>query len=351
MSEAQHDPVERPENPCRNCGDPTPGQYCPTCGQKKEGVRVSLREMLADFLEDQFVLDQRLPRTLAALLFHPGRLTTEHIEGRIVRYVRPLKLYLASSVVFFLLLSFFSLRAIERASVEGPDGEAAAAEDPAATVEAAKDSAALVGIDSLLADTTLPATARPILSATRRGVARRLGRVDSTAAEPGRDLLLSLGDSLHTGIARVDSVLARRVRTLAAMEPREAIERVLQDFLGYVPTMMFILLPIFALVLKLLYLRGDRYYTEHFIFLLHTQTFVFVIFMLLLLLGEAGLLPAWLKMGLLGWAAAYVFLALRRVYGQGRFVTFVKWWTLGWAYFWILAISIPIAFVTTILLL
>src|SRR5690606_10736791 len=93
--------------PCPNCGDPTEGNYCPNCGQKRVHRRVSLRRMLAEVLEDQFALDSTLPRTLGSLLFRPGHLSSEYVGGRVNRYVPPFRLYLASSVLFFLLLTFF----------------------------------------------------------------------------------------------------------------------------------------------------------------------------------------------------------------------------------------------------
>src|SRR5690606_30196862 len=99
-----------PDEPCLNCGDSTPGRFCPTCGQRKAEVLVSVRTLLADVLEDQLVLNRALPRTLSALLFRPGLLTEEYVRGRIVRYIAPFRLYLVSSVLFFLLMSFFGLK-------------------------------------------------------------------------------------------------------------------------------------------------------------------------------------------------------------------------------------------------
>src|SRR5690606_1410078 len=69
-----------PDEPCLNCGDPTYGRYCPSCGQRKLEVEVSVRTMLKDVLEDQLALSGALPRTLVSLLFRPGHLTNEYIR-------------------------------------------------------------------------------------------------------------------------------------------------------------------------------------------------------------------------------------------------------------------------------
>src|SRR3954465_1812058 len=94
-----------PERPCLNCGDPTPGNFCRNCGQRKVEVQVSLVRMLMEALDDQFSINSALPRTVGALLARPGRLTREYMSGRIVRYIPPFRLYLVTSVVFFLMLS------------------------------------------------------------------------------------------------------------------------------------------------------------------------------------------------------------------------------------------------------
>src|SRR5687768_3014809 len=51
-----------PDRPCLNCGDPTVGPYCPRCGQRKVDVRVSLRRMAREALDDQLSLNSTLPR-------------------------------------------------------------------------------------------------------------------------------------------------------------------------------------------------------------------------------------------------------------------------------------------------
>jgi hypothetical protein len=79
--------------------------FCGHCGQRNATRLVSVRNMLMDALEDQLSVNSALPRTLAGLLFRPGFLTREYVEGRIVRYIAPFRLYLVTSVLFFLGLS------------------------------------------------------------------------------------------------------------------------------------------------------------------------------------------------------------------------------------------------------
>lgn len=361
-------PVD-PDRPCLNCGDPTPGEYCPTCGQRKAETRVSVRTLVMDVLEDQLILDKRLPRSLKALFFKPGHLTVEHVNGRIVRYIHPFRLYLVSSLVFFLLLSFFSLRALR----QGDPGPRPAPPADSVRQELASIDSAVARIDRQLADTTASPQLRATLEATRtRLVAERISqqaRLAQAPADSGPDTLsvsatgspsdrssaptvrtaFQVDDNLevNTGFAALDSALVHQIRRLGDMEPREAAETVLGTFFNYVPTMMFVLLPLFAAVLKVLYIRRRRYYAEHFVFLLHVHSFVFVMATLMLVGRWLG---GWLDLLLGGWILIYIYLAMKRVYGQGWLKTFWKYWTLGWMYFWIMILVLPVVLVVTLLL-
>lgn len=153
-----------------------------------------------------------------------------------------------------------------------------------------------------------------------------------------------------TRVQAVDSALVQRARLLAGMPPKQAAQRLIGDFLSYIPTVMFLLLPLFALVLKLLYVRRRRFYAEHYIFLLHVHSFVYLIFAVLLVMRGFLWLPGLLVVLLIGRIGFYIYLAMKRVYGQGWFRTLVKYMALGWAYVAILAFSVPAALLMSVLL-
>lgn len=331
-----------PEEPCLNCGDTTAGRYCPSCGQRKTEVLVSVRTLVGDVLEDQLVLNRALPRTLVALLFQPGKLTAEYVNGRIVRYIAPFRLYLVASVLFFLLLSFFGLQALDRATI-GTNGVAAGLSSadsalaamrireqvladldttgmPPALRAAVRQSAA--SLDSVQA--TLPDSARTAqLDTTVR-------RAQDTPLPPGVMQPWARELRLQTPIPVLSAALERRVAQIGHLPPRMAMRQVLEDYVEYAPHMVFLLLPLFALLLKLLYARRGRYYAEHFVFALHVHAFTFVLFIIMLAVPWD-----WINPVLLCWMIAYVWIAMWKVYGQGIVRTTLKWWVLGWSYFWV----------------
>ncbi len=89
---------EKPAPPagatCRNCDTPLEGPYCHACGQSyTAGREQPIAKLAGDFLGNAFAFDGKVPRTLAALFWRPGRLSREYREGRIVRYTSPMQLF------------------------------------------------------------------------------------------------------------------------------------------------------------------------------------------------------------------------------------------------------------------
>jgi hypothetical protein len=280
---------------CPNCGTRVSDRFCPGCGQRNAERIVSVRRMLREQVEDQLSLEGRLPRTLATLVRRPGALTSEYAAGRIARYVPPLRLYLAASLLFFFTLSLVAdfgrvWRAlgpqIEAATRPGPDGR------PRGDFVIVR-----TGIDSAAA----PAWLKPL--------ARHYVRQEAE---------------------------------INAMEPREGVRVLYGALIGNVPAVVFALVPLFALLLKGLYRR--RMYVEHFVFLLHFHA-------LAMLLATATLVvrSRWAVAAAAVWLAVHLFLAQRRVYGESRLRTAAKFVPLLLAYVLSLTLVVAAVMVVTIL--
>ncbi|HEX2081407.1 MAG TPA: DUF3667 domain-containing protein [Longimicrobium sp.] len=295
-----------PDRPCLNCGDPTVGPYCPSCGQRKVDVRVSLRRMAREALDDQLSLNSTLPRTLGALFFRPGHLTREYVQGRIMRYIPPFRLYLVSSLVFFLVLPLVAdpqQIAMSEESETRRDSLRAAA---------LADSVLLAHARSLGEDTTVYAR-----SIRERGRVRSGGNVN-IGPEPEE-----VGPLLRPVVRR----MKRAEDRLNALPQREALRLLIETMEENAPVGVFVMMPFSALILKLLYVRRKRFYVEHFVFALHVHAFVFLAGAVILLFRSDLVATA-----LLVWFLVYLFLALKRVYAQGFVRTFVKYVALGIAY-------------------
>jgi hypothetical protein len=91
---------------CLNCGEELAGQFCYGCGQDSRPLPRTWYRFLADQAASLVGWDSRLARTLASLLFRPGQLTREFLDGRRSRYMQPLAIYLLCASGFFLLHTF-----------------------------------------------------------------------------------------------------------------------------------------------------------------------------------------------------------------------------------------------------
>jgi hypothetical protein len=241
---------------CHNCGAIVSGNFCAACGQGTTLHVASAREFLHEFIGHYIALEGKLWQSLALLLFRPGRLTTEYIAGRRARYVQPLRIYLTFSILFFALLKFGPHQLIEK--------------------------------DALASQTT-------------------------TASEPGKV-------RVTTNLGTINPAWEARVHQIAAMPKSQSIGLFKSIFFSYVPYVMFLLMPVFALYLKLLYLGSGRHYGEHMLFALHSNAFAF------LMLGLIQSVPwTWLNTALMLWLLAYLPVAMQRVYGGRKLATGVRW--------------------------
>ena len=367
---------------CANCGETLRGAYCAGCGQADEPLRKPVHRFLIDSFVEFLGVDGRVWRTLGVLLFKPGKLTVAYLQGRRRHYLRPLRVYLSATLLFFVLLSIIdpvgrARESMFRSSFDDRDSVLVADQ------LARADSIAALGLD--------------VLDDERADIAELRALIDSTAAlqdpdaaddlmeaqEEMRELLSELpGDSaaaiarqrravLEGAILRTlppDSLVALEDVNVAtrAFYPEEggtmfgggaleglarsdAVRRIeegrtrrekesgLVDFLrsaiGYVPTVLFLILPVFALLLKLVYVRRGWFYSEHLVFGLHTHAVAFVVFSLIALLALVD--AEWIDPVVLVLTLTiplYFLLAMKRVYRQGWIKTLVKATLLGVIY-------------------
>ena len=137
-----------------------------------------------------------------------------------------------------------------------------------------------------------------------------------------------------------------------------ARERMIGGVFGKLPATIFVLVPLFALLLELFYVFKRRPYMEHLIVALHSHAFLFLwLMMLSLLLSLLSLLAGWLapraawighplrwlRTILLCWVPAYLLLMQKRIYRQGWPMTVLKYWCIGSLYVCLLCLVLVCA--------
>jgi hypothetical protein len=300
---------------CANCDAPLTGPFCAQCGQHAHESSRSVGALFHDAWHAVSHVDGRFWQTLAALLLRPGHLTREYFAERRARYLPPVRLYLVLSVLFF-AFSAMGPHVNER-------GAGAPTTPPA-------DSGASPSVRDKLSDAIKQAEHA---DASGKQLYFRAG----TPFDPARC------QSIEVDWPRLEGSL----RDFCVRIAPDGGVAVMHAFIASIPKMMFVFLPIMALVMLLLYWRPRHYYVEHLVFFLHTHAAVFLILILELLLSRfAGLVPA------LGWLASlaslagtlyvvwYIYKAMKVYYAQARWLTLAKLGAVGVAYFVFLQITL-----------
>lgn len=308
---------------CLNCGTVLAGPFCHYCGQPDKRLMRFFPVLLREFLEDFVDFDSRFVRTLKPLLFKPGRLTRDFMDGKRFRYTPPLRLYLFSSVILFVVVTLVSAVSIPNL-IDTGSGDRASGRGISVSVDS--DSAGNGTADS--DEETPPGTAEDI-DFTVGG--------ESWDRETNPLIIPFMPDRLNDWINDEIAEMPRKERELEA-DPKIMFDQML-DLL---PGTMFVLLPVVALILKVWYLFSKHYYVEHLILSLHNHAFLFVCMMILVPLDVATesisdqpALRVSLKLlaaVLYCWIPVYLVWSLKTVYRQGWPLTLVKGVAIGIIY-------------------
>lgn len=368
---------------CRNCGSPLYGEHCYACGQPTKGLVRHFSSILGDFADTLFNIDGRILRTLPALLLKPGFLTREYIEGHRVRYVSPVRLF-----VFLCIGTFFAAKLATPSFEIGRDDAVRVAGTDEVVIdpdgnEGFEEIDTVEGVEARLAEVRAELAAsreesknvpgiQAILDATEKQVeAAAAARIDALRAPANAEGAPARRESspgmsfdedddtpdinfngkpwdAETNPLVVESLpdgANRWLNTQIGHIPqnwkrvREDPDLLRNAFYSALPTALFVLVPVFALLLKVLYVYQRRLYMEHLVAALHGHAFVCAMLLVLMamtsiesLLGSPAWLAApmgWLEWLALMWIPAYLWLHLKRVSGQGWFATSVNFAILG----------------------
>jgi hypothetical protein len=355
---------------CLNCGEVLTGQHCSHCGQRSRVRVLSLGALLRDLVGDVLDFDSRVWRTLRPLALRPGQVTQEFLRGRRTYYTPPFRMYLVLSLGFFLLaslgtdpgagirmnvdgegganLQFGAGEGGETAAAPAEAGDGAAGAGAPATVDPALEEQRRQLVDAIVS--RMPESER---ARVRAELQREFAKLAPEDIEPVRRIVDDPcgEDSLKFEIGPLGDRYAPRLR--------EACRRIVEDSQSFgralydnVPTMMFLFLPLIAGVMFLLYLGSGRYYVEHLLFFVHYHAFFFLGGLAILVLDRAAgwLDGTWVASALrvaetiattlfVLYVPWYLYSAMRRVYGQGRIVTGLKFAMLGVGYLFFMVVT------------
>lgn len=309
-------------------------RYCHHCGQENTEPRESVGHLIAHFFKDITHFDGKFFGTLKRLATRPGFLTREFALGRRAHYVNPVRMYVFTSFVFFLI--FFSIFKT--------------------------DNDAFVEIDTR--ELKKPAEVESMDSITMADYTRKINQQNGIPGVPmsneeynsfyessqdnkgmrittGRYKTLELFDSLHrAGMVKEGWAARKAIRQALILKKKyndnsEAIiKAIFGKLLHSLPQLLFISLPLLAIMLKLLYRRRNEfYYTDHAVFLLHYYIYMFLVMLVIFGLNEIRWIRGRNIIALINTAISfylfyYLYRSMKNFYRQGTGKTLLKYFLL-----------------------
>ncbi|WP_444940141.1 DUF3667 domain-containing protein [Microbulbifer sp. ZKSA004] len=361
------------DNKCANCCTQLLGPHCYACGQPVKGMVRHFSSVIGDFLDTLLAFDSRTWKTIPALFFRPGFLTTEYFSGRRVRYVSPVRLF-----IFLCITSLFVTRLSgdwtinfmdADASNEGPQLEASGvdlllqADRPVHTeIPEQKD---LLG-EIKKAEISLIEAKEEVKEGIKNEIVKGSDEGQIISQEDSEPVWQSSANDPDNKLIRMDiKGLPKPMQDWMDAKIENANQNIKQvtenpnrfkkAFLKTLPYALLIMLPMFAMMLWVLYIFKRRLYMEHLIVALHSHAFIFLSILIgnilyVLSVNMAGYTPITLALEalitlLIFWVLVYLLWMQKRIYRQGWFVTFCKYSVLGMAYLCLLSIGAVFAIV------
>ena len=300
---------------CPNCQTtfPEDANYCKQCGQKRLRLHdQSVKHLVVESVGDFFHFDAKFLATLWPLIFRPGFLTTEFLEGKRAKYFEPFKLFLFLSFLFFLTSGILNHRQ------QVNDFEPSQKEKIADTANMVRND----GTYKLHLDKAYNVIFKIPDDSLRKMVKKY-----------GLNVVIYRYYPLETGYSRfmIKQVVKNRLKGSYSLD---------ENMSKTLPKLVFILIPFFALLLKLIYSKNKILYFDHVIFSLHFLSFYFLLFWLKeIVSSHLGLFNLVFSLLLI----VYLFLGLHRVYRQTFWKTIAAFSLLAFGTLIILGVFFMVA--------
>lgn len=333
---------------CLNCGYPFNGQekFCAECGQKNKGQKLKFSDFINEIFKGFTSWDAKFWRTIFPLLFKPGKVSRDYIEGKRIRYVNPFRFYLTSSIIFFLVMgltnsynkfnSFQSNKSTKDFNTLGLNLNGDTSIDSIQDVifkqidktERKKDS-----IKQLI-DSKSYKNAKDSLELIK---ALEKYKVTIGFKEDNSVLSFMKFQKAHPNLTTnqaLDSLSMNKTFSNRFWYSRAELinsffskkgetEKFNQKLISYSSVSLFILLPLFSLFLWLIYYRHQYTYIEHLIFVFHTQT-VFFLFSTIFYLLDFFTKSEYIIQTFFIFFLMYLFIAMKKFYDQKYPKTILK---------------------------
>lgn len=329
---------ERKEKICLNCGTALQGRFCHVCGQENLEPKESVWHLVSHFLNDITHFDGKFFTTLKDLVLKPGFLSREYLIGRRASYLNPVRMYVFTSAIFFLV--FFSARNEDGEPLEiGATTMNGKTFEQISKMDSAKFAAFTANINEGDGKPAVPMTRKEFKQYFDSTISMASGLTVKYRSKEEYDSVLKKG-IVHDGwLTREFTYKKIYLNKKYNNNINEIIAALKESILHRLPQLLFVSLPLLALILQLLYIRRKEFfYVSHGIFSIHLYIFVFITMLVQIALEQLQHFARWsifniisnlLTLGIF----IYAYMAMKKFYKQGWFKTFFKYVILAILFF------------------
>ncbi|WP_299677349.1 DUF3667 domain-containing protein [uncultured Tenacibaculum sp.] len=367
----KNQPIKSNEPNCLNCGYEFEGHelFCPACGQKNKDKRITFGSFVKEVFAGFFSWDAKFWRTLSPLLFNPGKVSKDYIEGKRIKYSNPFRFYLTTSVLFFLLIGLNNtIKEYRKLSSTDVKTEKKVtvkqvSDSIKKEIETNKKQYINAGIGSFKEG--LQAGMRESIQDETKGVTytadsiKKPNSFDSFIKFNTKNPKLSIDEALDS--LNVEKNFGNRLKyskakTFASIiNDGDGVKSFLDNLVSKTSVALFILLPIFALFFKLIYIRRKFTYVEHLVFIFHIQTVFFIVFILFVLFDitmhkQMEVNGSTVISTLIFAFMIYLFIAMKRFYKQGFLKTLIKYFFVNFTFMMLASLGMSVLTVITFML-
>jgi len=331
---------------CLNCKLPLIGNenFCPNCGQRNDIRKLNFGNFLNAIFSEFISYDSRFWRTIMVLLLKPGKVSKDYIDGKRAQYANPFRFYLTVSIVFFLLLGLFNkydnYNTKEKTKAQILKIESPKKQDlkriKDSIVQSNENNNFHAVIDSI-SESEKPSGALKKIA--------RFGKFYIKYPHLSVDAALDSLNQPHNFWNRFYYSKVIEAVEIANDHGKSLNKKIVSNL----SIALFIFLPLFALFLKLFYVRRHYNYMEHLVFVFNTQAVFFILMMLVTGLNFFSKSPSITAIFTVLFLI-YLYMALLKFYKQGWFKTLIKFSILNMVYLTLSSIGLGIVSVLAFLI-
>ncbi|EAR00749.1 DUF3667 domain-containing protein [Maribacter sp. HTCC2170] len=349
---------------CKNCGHPLDisDKYCPNCSQANSTKKLTLKDFFDEFFSTLISYDSKLLKTLVALLWFPGKITKDYINGKRVSYTNPFRFLLSLAIIYFLMISYDNDFA--EWDKFGSTTQTSDYLDENGTLsfnfgDEEQQNQLQDVMDSLKLNTEI-----------KKATDLKKSRDSTLLSNPEFHFKKNKNSTFKKRIPEKFEVLTllikeRNLRRFSELKEKYGIPETREnriifntsgsvskfsrqpgsftnDLISKLPFTTFFFLPVFAIFIWLAYIRKKYNYTDHLIFSFHNQSLLFILLIISFLVNSIfNVNSGWIFITIF---STYLFLSMKKFYNQGTFKTIIKYLFLNTIFFILAGISVILLF-------